>query len=105
MVRDEFGSWIPCAHFFTRWQEGGVVAECLKQLRLWCEGEGGWNLRYFLTDDLAAKQEGFHDRVSGHESDCSMSPLHRTLKENASEEFRQVPRFAAYDYGFRQPPL
>ena len=60
-VRDEFGSWIPCAHFLTERLEAGIIIECLKKIRDWCGGEGGWNLRYFLTDDSATEQKGFHE--------------------------------------------
>ena len=29
-VRDEFGSWIPCAHFPTERLEAGIIVKCLK---------------------------------------------------------------------------
>ena len=40
-VRDEFGSWIPCAHFLTERLEAGIIIECLKKIRDWCGGEVG----------------------------------------------------------------
>jgi hypothetical protein len=86
MVRDEFGSWIPCAFFFTGLLEAGIIVECLQQIRSWCGGEGGWNLRYFLTDDSAAEQKGFHDAFKGMERpvQCLLCSVHsqRTLQKN-----------------------
>ncbi|KAN0083307.1 hypothetical protein V8E54_002395 [Elaphomyces granulatus] len=30
LVRDEHSSWIPCAHFFTKLLEAGIIVECLE---------------------------------------------------------------------------
>lgn len=82
-VRDESGSWIPCAHFFTERLEAGIIIECLKQIRHWCGGDGGWNLRYFITDDSASEQKGFHEAFKGMEPpvQCLLCTVHsqRTL--------------------------
>lgn len=86
MVRDEFGSWIPCAHFFTGLFESGIILECLQQIRSWCGEEGGWNLRYFLTDDSASEQKAFHAAFKGIEPpvQCLLCSVHsqRTLQKN-----------------------
>lgn len=86
MVRDEFGSWVPCAHFFTGLFESGIILECLRQIRSWCGGEGGWNLRYFLTDDSASEQKAFHAAFKGMEPpvQCLLCSVHshRTLQKN-----------------------
>lgn len=48
--------------------------------------EGGWNLRYFLTDDSAAEQKGFHEAFKGMEPPvkCLLYSVHshRTLQLN-----------------------
>src|SRR5205809_2398469 len=35
MVRDEGGSWLPCAHFLAQKEDGDIVATCLKLLKQW----------------------------------------------------------------------
>jgi hypothetical protein len=84
LVRDEHGSWIPSAHFFTKLLEAGIIVECLQKIRYWCGGEGGWNLRYFLTDDSAAEQKGFRDAFEGMDPpvQCLLCTVHsqRTLQ-------------------------
>jgi MULE transposase domain len=86
LVRDGCGSWIPCAYFFTKSLEAGVIVECLQQIRQWCEGEGGWNLQYLLTDDSSAEQKGFHEGVHGMQPpvQCLLCTVHsqRTLRKN-----------------------
>lgn len=86
LVRDEFGSWVPVAHFFTKLLEAGIIVDCLQKIRSWCGEEGGWNLRYFLTDDSAAEQKGFHEAFKGIEPPvkCLLCSVHsrRTLQLN-----------------------
>ncbi|KAL1973573.1 hypothetical protein VTN31DRAFT_6208 [Thermomyces dupontii] len=54
IVRAECGNWIPAAHSLTAKLDSDIVASALQQVRLWCEGHGGWALKYMLTDDPAS---------------------------------------------------
>ena len=84
LVRDEHCSWIPSAHFFTKLLEAGIIVECLQKIQYWCGGEGGWNLRYFLTDDSAAEQKRFREAFEGMDPpvQCLLCTVHsqRTLQ-------------------------
>ena len=53
MVRDAFGTWVPCAHFLTKFEDHDIVAKCLDVV---IEASGGWHPRYLMTDDSAAEQ-------------------------------------------------
>ena len=37
-------------------EDGDVIAAFLTHLRRWCGGNGGWQLRYFITNNSAAVQ-------------------------------------------------
>ena len=37
-------------------EDGDIIAEFLRTIKTWCGGRGGWQPRYFLTDDSAAEQ-------------------------------------------------
>ncbi|MCJ1345134.1 hypothetical protein MMC31_003339 [Peltigera leucophlebia] len=56
MIRHEYGNWIPGAHMLCEHEDGDIIAAFLATLRRWCGGEGGWQPRYFVTDDSAAEQ-------------------------------------------------
>jgi hypothetical protein len=58
VVRDEQGSYIPCAHFLTDNEDGDIIAAALKVVKEWTGGTAGWRLRWMLTDDSAAEQRG-----------------------------------------------
>jgi hypothetical protein len=57
IVRDSTGSKIPCAHFLTEKEDGDIIASCIRQLKEWCGGAGGWQPRYYLTDDSTTEQK------------------------------------------------
>ena len=58
VVRDEQGSYIPCAHFLSSHEDGDIISAALKVIREWTGGPAGWKLHYILTDDSAAEQRG-----------------------------------------------
>ena len=56
VIRTEYNSYLPCAHMVSSNEDGDIIAEFLRTIKTWCGGRGGWQPRYFLTDDSAAEQ-------------------------------------------------
>jgi hypothetical protein len=67
MVRDDWGSWIPVAHFLAEKEDGDIIVRCLQELKRWCGGRRGWIPRYFLTDDSATEQRAVRESFRGLE--------------------------------------
>jgi len=44
VVRDEQGSFIPCAHFLSSNEDGDIIGACLRVIREWTGGLEGWKL-------------------------------------------------------------
>jgi len=70
MVRDEWGSWCPAAHFLTRRQDSDVIVAALSKLREWTGGKEGWRCRWFLTDDSATEQRAVREAWPGLMEGC-----------------------------------
>jgi hypothetical protein len=56
IVRDEWGSCCPAAHFLTQKGDSNIIIAALKKLREWTGGKERWKCRWFLTDDSATEQ-------------------------------------------------
>ena len=54
MVRNDTGSFRPCAHFLTSNKDSLTIAKCLHRIKRWCRK--AWNPRYYITDDSPAEQ-------------------------------------------------
>ena len=52
-VCDGYGTWVPCAHFLSKYEDHDIVARCLDVV---IEASDGWHPRYFMTDDSVAEQ-------------------------------------------------
>jgi len=63
MVRDEHGEWCACAHFLASNQTAELISGALTTIKRWCQGLP--HLRYFLTDDSAAKQSAVKKAFPG----------------------------------------
>lgn len=82
MIRHEYGNWIPGAHMLSEYEDGDIIATFLLHLRRWCGGDGGWQPRYFLTDDLAAEQRAVGLAFEDSTGDNSVENfLYRTHSE------------------------
>lgn len=63
MVWDESGCWIAAAHLLASNEDSAILAEALRRIKTWCQG--GWILRYMLTDDSAAEQAAVKEAFPG----------------------------------------
>jgi hypothetical protein len=70
MVRDEWGSWCPIAHFLTHRQDSDVIVAALSKLREWTGGKEGWRCHWFLTDDNAIEQRAVQEAWPGLQEGC-----------------------------------
>ena len=57
--------WMPCAHMLAKTEDGDIITAFLRKLKKWCGGNGGWLLRYMITDDSAAEQRGVKEAFRG----------------------------------------
>jgi hypothetical protein len=73
MVRDEWGSWCPAAHFLTRRQDSDVIVAALSKLREWTGGKEGWRCQWFLTDDSAIEQRAVREAWPGLAKGCQVT--------------------------------
>ena len=73
MVRDEWGSWCPAAHFLTRRQDSDVIITALSKLRESTGGKEGWRCRWFLTDDRATEQRAVRETWPGLAEGCQVT--------------------------------
>lgn len=66
--RDEFGS---CSFPNGKTRDWHYIRD-------WGGGQGGWNLRYFLADDSASEQKGFHEAFADMEPPvkCLLCAVH-----------------------------
>lgn len=88
MVRSEYGSWLPVAHFLAEKGDADVVAAALKIVASWIRSDfehpgRDWPIRYFLTDDSAVEQKAVYE-VFGQQVDHLLCSVHseRTLRRN-----------------------
>ncbi len=104
VVRDEQGSFIPCAHFLSSNEDGDIIGASLRVIREWTGGLEGWKLAYILTDDSAAEQRGVRLAFDDVESQVrhllctkhSGATLDRNLAGNSKKEARQHMKDAMY---------
>lgn len=62
MVRDGYGSYIPCVHYLVDGEDSDILIVCLRKTQDWCrrlvvQEWMAWVPRWFLTDDSAAEQK------------------------------------------------
>lgn len=104
VVRDEQGSFIPCAHFLSSNEDGDIIGASLRVIREWTGGLEGWKLAYILTDDSAAEQRGVRLAFDDVESQVrhllctkhSGATLDRNLAGNSKKEARLHMKDAMY---------
>lgn len=53
MVRDGYGSWIPCRHFLLELQKAVLIKASFKILRSWCPK---WQPTASITDDSSSER-------------------------------------------------
>ena len=94
MVRDDCGSWLPTACFFTEQQTARVISACLGVIIDWCGGlgsSGSWALQYLITDDSAAEQNAVRDSFGCH-ADGSPRVQHLLCSKHSWETLkRNIP--------------
>ena len=72
MVRDEWGSWCPAAHFLTCRQDSNIIVAALSKLQEWTGGKESWRCRWFLTDDSATEQRAVREAWPGLAEGCQV---------------------------------
>ena len=92
IIRNEYGSYLPCAHMVFSNEDGNIIAEFLRTIKTWCGGRGGWQPRYFLTDDSAAEQRAvtlaFWGLIDGEmEIDHLLCRIHSERTKNSFNNF------------------
>jgi len=98
MVRTEYASWIPVAHFLHQFQDSDIIATGLRKIKEWCGNQ--WLLRYILTDDSAGEQcavrKAFPGLIAGEQEVThilctvhSERTMRRTLAGSRYEEVRK----------------
>ena len=75
MVRDDCGSWLPSAFFYTTHQNADIIQVCLSTLIEWCGGPEGWALKYMVTDDSAAEQLAVRNAFANDEGVTTVQHL------------------------------
>ena len=96
MVRTEYGSWLPTAHFLHAFQDSDILAAGLREIKKWCGNQ--WLLRYILTDDSAGEQSAMRKAFPGliageQEVTHLLCTVHseRALQRNlANQEYKQA---------------
>jgi hypothetical protein len=93
MVRDPFGSHVPCAHVLVDSEDSNVLCAGLRRIKRWCREVTDnqlrvWEPRYILTDDSASEQLAVKKAFRGAE-EGELQPSHLLCTVHSDRTLRR----------------